>query len=122
MKCISSNPGSGEHHGCPYKTFGEESLTSALGGLQIPGGKVRDIVAKAKAQHYQLACGMTFAALHDGKEIEEGVQHPNQYFKESRKALGFGVEKKEEDGVSAASPVTPGLKSIGGGSGAPVSV
>ena len=35
MKCISSNPGAGEHHGCPYKTFGEEGLRAALGGMQI---------------------------------------------------------------------------------------
>jgi hypothetical protein len=35
MKCISSNPGAGEHHGCPYKTFGEEGLRAALGGMKI---------------------------------------------------------------------------------------
>lgn len=108
MKCISANPGAGEHHGCPYKTFGEESLAAALGGLQIAPQKVRDIVDKAKAQHYQLACGMTFEAVH-GAQIESGVQHPNQYFQESRKALGFG--DGEEDGAGSpekAEPVTPG--------------
>ena len=107
MKCISANPGAGEHHGCPYKTFGEESLAAALGGLQIAPQKVRDIVDKAKAQHYQLACGMTFEAVH-GAQIESGVQHPNQYFQESRKALGFG--DGEEDGAGSpekAEPVTP---------------
>ena len=64
MKCISANPGAGEHHGCPYKTFGEESLRAALGGLQIAPRQVGEIVEKAKGQHYQLACGMTFEALH----------------------------------------------------------
>ena len=110
MKCISANPGAGEHHGCPYKTFGEESLTAALGGLQIQPNKVRDIVQKAKAHHYQLACGMTFEAVH-GKTMDEGVQHPNQYFDESRKALGFGASGKEGDEnkeTGSASPVTPG--------------
>ena len=65
---------------------------------------------KAKAHHYQLACGMTFEATH-GKTIEEGVQHPNQYFDESRKALGFGASGKEGDEnkeTGSASPVTPG--------------
>ena len=110
MKCISANPGAGEHHGCPYKTFGEESLTAALGGLQIQPNKVRDIVQKAKAHHYQLACGMTFEAVH-GKTVDEGVQHPNQYFEESRKALGFGAGDETGDEIAATgatSPVTPG--------------
>ena len=109
MKCISANPGAGEHHGCPYKTFGEESLTAALGGLSIAPHKVRDIVQKAKAHHYQLACGMTFEATH-GKTIEEGVQHPNQYFDESRKALGFGATNAGDENAEngSASPVTPG--------------
>ena len=110
MKCISANPGAGEHHGCPYKTFGEESLTAALGGLQIQPNKVRDIVQKAKAHHYQLACGMTFEAVH-GKTMDEGVQHPNQYFDESRKALGFGASDKAGDENAengSTSPVTPG--------------
>jgi DNA primase large subunit len=110
LKCISSNPGAGEHHGCPYKTFGEESLTAALGALAIQPLKVRDIVQKAKAHHYQLACGMTFEAIH-GKTMDEGVQHPNQYFEESRKALGFVAGAADENaakGNGSSSPVTPG--------------
>ena len=107
MKCISANPGAGEHHGCPYKTFGEESPRRRSAGCSPAPQKVRDIVDKAKAQHYQLACGMTFEAVH-GAQIESGVQHPNQYFQESRKALGFG--DGEEDGAGSpekAEPVTP---------------
>jgi DNA primase large subunit len=40
MKCISSNPGAGEHHGCPYKTFGEEGLRAALGGVATLGCQI----------------------------------------------------------------------------------
>jgi|AntAceMinimDraft_12_1070368.scaffolds.fasta_scaffold159317_1 DNA primase large subunit len=108
MKCISANPGPGEHHGCPYKTFGKEALSAALGGLKISARQVSDIVEKASGHHYQLACGMTFEAVH-GAAIESGVQHPNQYFTESRKALGFG---SGGDGSGSGSPerepVTPG--------------
>ena len=60
MKCIAANPGGGENHGCPFKTFGEEGLRAALSGMQIKPAKVNEIVDKAKGQHYQLACGMTF--------------------------------------------------------------
>lgn len=83
----SATPGAGEHHGCPYRTFNEESLRAALRGLKISSGAVEGIVEKAKNKHYQLACGDTFAARF-GKELAEGVQHPNQYFRESRRALG----------------------------------
>ena len=124
MKCISANPGSGEHHGCPYNTFGEESLAAALGAMRVAPRAARDIVEKAKAHHYQLACAMTFEATH-GTQIESGVQHPNQYFQESRKARGFGGEKENDGEGTGASPekepVTPGAVKPRGVQPAPVS-
>ena len=69
---------------------------------------------KAKGQHYQLACGMTFEATHEGKTIDAGVQHPNQYFSESRKALGYSKGEEGEGVVSPEKvPVTPGQKAVG---------
>ena len=114
MKCIAANPGGGENHGCPFKTFGEEGLRAALSGMQIKPNKVNEIVDKAKGQHYQLACGMTFEATHEGKTIDAGVQHPNQYFSESRKALGYSKGEEGEGVVSPEKvPVTPGQKAVG---------
>lgn len=115
MKCIAANPGNGEHHGCPFKTFGEEGLRAALSRMSIKPAKVNEIVEKAKGQHYQLACGMTFEATHEGKTIDAGVQHPNQYFQESRKALGYAKGDGEGEGVVSPEkvPVTPGQKAIG---------
>jgi len=114
MKCIAANPGGGENHGCPFKTFGEEGLRAALSGMQIKPNKVNEIVDKAKGQHYQLACGMTFEATHEGKTIDAGVQHPNQYFSESRKALGYSKGEEGEGIVSPEKvPVTPGQKAVG---------
>ena len=65
--------------------------------MNISGGKSREIVDKAKNMHYQIACGMTFAALHNGKEIDAGVHTPHQYYAESRKVLAPPEEKAEAE-------------------------
>jgi DNA primase large subunit len=69
---------------------------------------VNEIVDKAKGKHYQIACGMTFEAVHGGKSIEQGVQHPNQWFQESRNALGFGGKDENDAPTPGGEPVTPG--------------
>ena len=58
---------------------------------------------------------MTFEATHEGKTIDAGVQHPNQYFQESRKALGYAKGDGEGEGVVSPEkvPVTPGQKAVG---------
>ena len=83
MKIISATPGAGEHHGCPYKTFGEESLRTALQQMHVGGGDVQEIVGLAKGHHFQLACARTFQATH-GVPADEGINHPNQYYDLSR--------------------------------------
>ena len=50
---------------------------------------------------------MTFEAVH-GKTHREGVQHPNQWFQESRKALGFGGKDENDAPTPGGEPVTPG--------------
>lgn len=93
QQCIGADPGVRDDHGCPFKTLtcGEhkngEKLHEMLTKMNISGGKSHAIVEKAKNMHYQIACGMTFAALHNGKEIDAGVHTPHQYYAESRKAL-----------------------------------
>ena len=93
QQCIAADPGVRDDHGCPFRTLtsGEnkngEKLHEMLTHMNISGGKSREIVDKAKNMHYQIACGMTFAALHNGKEIDAGVHTPHQYYAESRKAL-----------------------------------
>jgi DNA primase large subunit len=92
-QCIAADPGVKDAHGCPFKTLTSgvkdkgARLHELLGSLKISGAKSHAIVEKATNMHYQIACGMTFAAIHDGVEIEAGVHTPHQYFHESRKIL-----------------------------------
>lgn len=101
MKIIMDiNPGVGEHHGCPYKTFDEENLRAALTRMKISPNYISEAVKKASAGHYQLACGATFEGKHGGCACDEGIQHPNQYFEESRKL------EKESAGAASPPPAT----------------
>lgn len=91
---ISTVPGVGQVHGCPYRLFHEESLRSALTKLAVQPSKIEESVAKAKGGHYQLAC----AAVWEGKmgcSCDTGINHPNQYYEESRKVLAS--QKRDED-------------------------
>ncbi|KAB2624968.1 DNA primase large subunit [Pyrus ussuriensis x Pyrus communis] len=83
QKIISSTPGVGDHHGCPYRYFSEENLRAALGKMGVTGRAVGDVMDKAKNRHYQLACTLTFEAIH-GSSCDAGINHPNQYFNDSQ--------------------------------------
>ncbi|RXH71610.1 hypothetical protein DVH24_025111 [Malus domestica] len=56
QKIISSTPGVGDHHGCPYRYFSEENSRAALGKMGVTGRAVGDVMDKVKNRHYQLAC------------------------------------------------------------------
>nr|GEX71432.1 probable DNA primase large subunit [Tanacetum cinerariifolium] len=90
QKIILSTPGVGDHHGCPYRHFSEENLRAALGKMGVSSHASDDVINKAKSRHYQLACTLTFEALH-GASCDAGINHPNQYFSDSQKILN---EKK----------------------------
>ena len=70
--------------------------------LRIPAYKQDSILEKVKGQHYQLACGTCFEAT-QGAPLMQGVSHPNEYFRESRK-LRLGGEGGKEN----MAPKTPG--------------
>ncbi|CAL5067341.1 unnamed protein product [Urochloa decumbens] len=86
QKIISATPGVGDHHGCPYRHFGEENLRAALNKMGVSGHTLEEIMDKVKNRHYQLACTLTFEATH-GVSCDSGINHPNQYFSESQKVL-----------------------------------
>ncbi|KAK9063540.1 hypothetical protein SSX86_017410 [Deinandra increscens subsp. villosa] len=98
QKIILSTPGVGDHHGCPYRHFSEENLRAALGKMGVSSRALEDVIEKAKSRHYQLACTLTFEALHDSS-CDAGINHPNQYFSDSQKIL----KEKVVMGVSLSS-------------------
>ncbi|KAK4275825.1 hypothetical protein QN277_018844 [Acacia crassicarpa] len=86
QKVISSTPGVGDHHGCPYRHFSEENLRAALNRMGVNGRAIEDVMDKVRNRHYQLACTLTFEAIH-GMQCDAGINHPNQYFSDSQKIL-----------------------------------
>jgi DNA primase large subunit len=116
IKVIMSTPATGEHHGCPYRTFSEDSLRAALRGMRLSAAAVGEVLDKVRGKHYQLACGAAFAGAHGGCACDSGIQHPNQYFSESRKQLGLdkpaaaaaGGGASGAGGSADALPVSPG--------------
>ncbi|ESQ28579.1 hypothetical protein EUTSA_v10018528mg [Eutrema salsugineum] len=86
QKIISSAPGVGDHHGCPYRHFSEDNLRAALGRMGLSSRGMEDVMDKVRNKHYQLACTLTFEAIY-GTSCDAGINHPNQYFEESQKIL-----------------------------------
>ncbi|GAQ82103.1 Eukaryotic-type DNA primase large subunit [Klebsormidium nitens] len=117
IKIISSTPGVGDHHGCPYRHFSQDNLSAALGRMRLNRKTIDDVMTKVKNHHYQLACAATFEGVH-GAPCESGINHPNQYFDESRKraasregddptAQGTPPVAERQPAAERASPVTP---------------
>jgi DNA primase large subunit len=63
--------------GCPYKVLGADELSASLSRLRIAPRAVADVVAKARAGHYQLACALAWEGVH-GAACDTGINHPNQ--------------------------------------------
>lgn len=89
-------PGSGESHGCPYRHFSIENLTTLL---QTTGVNDRDVMKGVREdvekKRFHIACNRVFEWAHKGdiKRVKEDgtwgaaeldtIVHPNTYFKRS---------------------------------------
>lgn len=104
MKIITSTPGNGEHHGCPYRHQSEDTLRSMLQALTLDSQKIDGIMDKVRNKHFQLACQETFEGVHECA-CETGINHPNQYFDESRR-LREEVDQKVLPGTPIVSSNT----------------
>eukprot|EP00898_Chlorokybus_atmophyticus_P008059 jgi/Chlat1/8254/Chrsp77S07677 len=105
MKIINASPAAGDHHGCPYRHFSADNLRAALRTMRLSAGVVDGVMDKAKNHHYQLACASAFEGMHNC-ECETGINHPNQYFEESRKVLAPVESAQALPEAPAASTLT----------------
>lgn len=116
QKIIHSKPGQGEFHGCPFATLSEQQLRQRLSSLSLTESHVNEIVKQTRDRHYQIACTRALEYSHYGyaDALNRGIEHPNQYFKESRRfILGLHSEHDENSkpptnaNANADAPTTP---------------
>lgn len=102
-RIITSNPPSaGDHHGCPFRHWDAGSLKNKLKSLGLTHKGVLEITSKAEGGHYQIACQQLFELTHPNYHGNLVVEHPNNYYFESRK---FRVG--EDQGVKQAGENEP---------------
>lgn len=94
MYIIMSNPGVGDHHGCPFRHFSAENLHAALSGMRLEPKTIDEVMEKTRGRHYQLACAATFEGSHNCQC--DGINHPNQYFSQSQKYLKEQAENASQ--------------------------
>jgi len=109
MKIIMSTPGQGDFHGCPYRHWTDDNVRAALSKMNLSQTAVNEVLDKKRSQHYQLACSAAFDGAHAGcggcgNDGGPQINHPNQYFEESRKLIDGPLDTTS----TPLSPNTPG--------------
>ncbi|KAH6720305.1 eukaryotic and archaeal DNA primase, large subunit-domain-containing protein [Leptodontidium sp. MPI-SDFR-AT-0119] len=107
-------PGPGEAHGCPYRHFSVDNLTSLLQAVGVKDQEVlRGVKDDKEKLKYHLACNRVFDYVHkqEIKKVKddgtwtanqlETLVHPNEYFKRSYllKNLGNNPTEGEKSDV-----------------------
>ncbi|GAX81494.1 hypothetical protein CEUSTIGMA_g8923.t1 [Chlamydomonas eustigma] len=95
--------GADEHHGCPYRRMDEASLRANLATLRCEPARINEAMQKKAGGHFQLACACTFQGLHAGADLELGINHPAQYYLESRRVY----DERESAGGSSKPAAIP---------------
>lgn len=98
MKMITSLPGPGESHGCPFRYFSNERLSEMMGEMGLDISETHHVVTKAKEGHYQIACTKLF-------EVTRGKVHAQAEAARKVKSSGNGGKVDEEEPVSFGNEV-----------------
>lgn len=89
-----NQPGAQDSHGCPYRHFSPEVLstflTSAYPVISMGSPELKEVLDSVKKSHYHIACTRVFELTHSanvkkGEGLGNGnsVNHPNEYFNAS---------------------------------------
>jgi DNA primase large subunit len=100
-------PGTGEAHGCPYRHFSVDNLTSMLQATGVHDREVlRGVKEDVEKNRYHIACNRVFEWAHKNeiKKVKddgswgsaelETIVHPNTYFKRSYLLKNLGKVPK----------------------------
>lgn len=93
LKIITGNVGIGDNHGCPFKNYDKGNLKTKFSSYGISPAHSHEILSFVEKGHFQLACGKYFQVSHDVK-VEQGINHPNQYFELSQHVMGNRASKE----------------------------
>merc|ERR1711935_806418 len=81
---MGESVGAGESHGCPFRHSEPRALRQKLEAQGLKEVQVNQILKKTEEGHYQVACSMQYNVAHLGDLSTGVVQHPNQWYLESR--------------------------------------
>ncbi|KAI1627586.1 DNA primase large subunit [Exophiala viscosa] len=102
-------PGTGEAHGCPYRHFSVDNLTSMLQATGVHDREVlRGVKEDVEKKRFHIACNRVFDWAHktEIKKVKdegiwgpaelETIVHPNTYFKRSYLLKNLGNAPKQD--------------------------
>lgn len=94
-------PGTGEYHGCPFKTFGENSLQQLIGSYGLTARDTEIVMQKNREKLHQVACLRLFELSNPGAVADNVGNHPNAFLNSSLAAAREAKKKEGKAGEAA---------------------
>lgn len=104
---LGEAPAHGQHHGCPFKHWNEQSLRARLAKMSVGSSDVQEIVDSVRSGDYQIACLKHFQVTHPGAKPSNVGNHPNEWFEASVRHLHKDDESSMKREAFAQSFLAP---------------
>lgn len=92
---LGETPAHGQHHGCPFKHWNEQSLRARMAKLSVSSTDVDTIVESVRSGDFQVACLKHFQVTHPGGNATNVGNHPNGWFEASVRHYSEGESSKK---------------------------